>query len=75
MSQTLKKFKPTIIYEVDDGNQDSFRRKSQEIEDFMLSVGYQIRPLDEAYPAIGWHVGHILAIPNKVTPYPALKKS
>jgi len=65
MTQTIQQYKPTIIYEVDDGDQELFKRKSQDVEDFMRSIGYQIEILEDAYPAIGWHVGHGVATPDQ----------
>jgi FkbM family methyltransferase len=64
MSQTLQHFQPTIIYEVDDSDRESFKRKRQDIEEFIRSIGYKSTSLAEAYPAIGWHVGHAIAIPD-----------
>jgi hypothetical protein len=65
MSQTLQHFQPTIIYEVDDSDRESFKRKCQDIEAFMRSMGYRSSSLEEAYPAIGWHVGHAIALPHQ----------
>jgi FkbM family methyltransferase len=75
MSQTIKAFKPAIVYEVDDRNKESFRRKGQELEAFMKSLGYQIVPLEAAYPGTRWNVGHAIAIPNERTPCLELETS
>lgn len=68
MIQTLNQFKPIIIYEVDDGNALAFQRKSEEIATFIRTLGYEITPLEAAYPNIRWHVGHAIAIHPKMLP-------
>ena len=63
MKQTIEKYKPIIIYEVDDGNKESFEQKSKALENLITSLGYKIMPLAAAYPGVNWHIGHWLAIP------------
>jgi FkbM family methyltransferase len=63
MSQTLKKYHPIIIYEVDDENQEGLLSKRQQVDDFLLFHGYEIKPLAESYREISWNVGHAIAIP------------
>jgi FkbM family methyltransferase len=64
MSRTIEKFKPVIITEVDDGNKETFERKYQELKTLISTFGYQVTTLADAYPNIGWYVGHILAVPD-----------
>ncbi|NEO36987.1 MAG: FkbM family methyltransferase [Moorea sp. SIOASIH] len=64
MIQTIKEFQPILIYEVDDGNQESFKLKNKTIEMFIDSLGYKIMPLEPAYPNIPWYVGHAIAFSN-----------
>ena len=63
MSQTLKKWQPIVIYEVDDENQDGLLKKRKQVDDFLLSYGYKIEPLAPSYLGISWNVGHAIAIP------------
>ena len=63
MSQTLKKWQPIIIYEVDDKNQDGLLNKRKKVDDFLLSHGYKIESLAPSYLGISWNVGHAIAIP------------
>ncbi|NEO67074.1 MAG: FkbM family methyltransferase, partial [Moorea sp. SIO4G2] len=64
MIETIKEYQPILIYEVDDGNQESFKLKNQTIEMFIDSLGYKIMPLEPAYPNIPWYVGHAIAYSN-----------
>lgn len=63
MSQTLKKYHPIIIYEVDDENQEGLLGKRKQVDDFLLAHGYEIKPLAESYREISWNVGHAIAVP------------
>ncbi|MDY7024402.1 MAG: FkbM family methyltransferase, partial [Cyanobacteriota bacterium] len=65
MIQTLKQFKPILIYEVDDGDKTAFDTKNQELETFITALGYEIIPLEAAYANINWNVGHAIAIPKQ----------
>jgi FkbM family methyltransferase len=64
MLQTIKKYQPTIIYEVDAAKRDSFKQKNESIEALIHSLDYKIVPLEDAYAEISWHVGHGIAYPN-----------
>jgi len=64
MKQTIIKYKPIIIYEVDDGNQESFEQKSKALENLINSLGYNITPLAIAYPGVKWHIEHFAAVPR-----------
>ena len=63
MSQTLKEHHPIIIYEVDDENQEGLLNKRKQVDDFLLSHGYEIKSLAESYREISWNVGHAIAVP------------
>jgi FkbM family methyltransferase len=63
MTQTIKTHQPAIIYEIDDGEQESFQEKNQAIETFIQSLGYKITPLAASYQNIDWQVGHAIATP------------
>jgi FkbM family methyltransferase len=61
MTQTIKAYRPVILYEIDDGNRDAFERKQAELQKFIQSLGYTTSVLESAYPGLGWHVGHVVA--------------
>lgn len=62
MLKTIGAWRPTLLYEIDDGDAAAFRRRWQEMDEFVASLGYQITHLDDAYPGMNWHVGHSLAV-------------
>ncbi|GAB4536734.1 MAG: FkbM family methyltransferase [Pleurocapsa sp.] len=64
MEQTLRQYRPIVIYEIDDGKQDNFDRKQQAVADFLISLNYRIEALEDSYPDGSWLVGHWLALPN-----------
>lgn len=64
MSQTIKEFRPVIIYEIDDPCQKSFLQKQEEADAFIKEFAYQIIPLADWYPNIVHYVGHVVAIPS-----------
>lgn len=63
MQQTIRQYQPIIVYEIDDGEEELFRRKQEAVADFLQSLAYQIQPLEECYPGITWKVGHAIALP------------
>ena len=65
MSQTIKEFKPIIIYEIDDPVRETFLKKQEEADAFVKQFAYQIIPLEDSYPEIDHHVGHVVAIPQE----------
>jgi hypothetical protein len=64
MVRTIAKFKPMIIYELDDGDRGSFLRRWDELDRFVVALGYRVAHLEDAYPHTPWHVGHSLALPG-----------
>jgi FkbM family methyltransferase len=64
MTETIKQYKPIIIYEIDDGDRVAYQRKYQELESFLQSLGYQVNSVEEdSYATIDWCVGHAIATP------------
>jgi FkbM family methyltransferase len=66
MSQTIQECQPIIIYEVDDEKKEGLLNKQKEIDDFLLSHGYEIKSLAQSYLGISVNVGHAVAIPARV---------
>jgi FkbM family methyltransferase len=64
MSQTIRQFKPTIIYEVDDETQEALLAKKQEIELFLENLNYKTTLLDKSYSQTTWNVENSIAIPK-----------
>ncbi len=63
MTQLLKTIKPTLLYEIDDGELAAYEQKRDECAAFLKEQGYAVTELADAYPDIGWHVGHFVAKP------------
>ena len=61
MTETIRRFKPVLIYEVDDGDRDAFERRWTALDDFVRGLGYNVRRLESSYPNLKWHVGHSVA--------------
>ncbi len=68
MAQTIETFRPIIIYEIDDGDEQAFRRKQQECDTFLQSHGYELTLLANAYPGAGWQVSNTVALPPLLYP-------
>jgi FkbM family methyltransferase len=65
MSRTLAEHKPVLLYEIDDGDKQSFTRRRSALDQFVAGFGYDVSHLEESYPGTGWNVGHTLALPRK----------
>jgi FkbM family methyltransferase len=63
MATTIQACKPTILFEIDDGNVEAFNQKATACETFLRAYGYQITRLEDSYPGGEWLVGHYLAQP------------
>lgn len=63
MRETIETHKPTIIYEVDDGDRFSYDRKYRELAAFFKSLNYQVVQAENSYETIDWFVGHAIATP------------
>ena len=61
MVETMRQYRPKIIYEIDDGRLDEYERKAAECEYFLKEHNYVVTPLAGAYEDIEWHVGHFVA--------------
>ncbi len=63
MRGALEKYKPVIVYELDDGDPLELERKRTECATFLHLVGYNISALPNAY-FDNWYVEHFVAIPQ-----------
>lgn len=63
MQGILRRYRPTVLYEVDDGDERIFQEKHRSLDARMAAYGYRIERIVGAYPGTGWHVGHSLALP------------
>ena len=64
MLQTIRTFKPILLYEVDDDRLDRFQQKQEELDTYVKELGYQVSHTANAYNVPGWHIGHSIAIPD-----------
>jgi FkbM family methyltransferase len=64
MSRTLTRCGPVLLYEVDDGDADRFRRRWAELDEWVSQFGYDICHLENSYPGLKWNVGHSVAVPS-----------
>ena len=64
MTQTIKTYQPSVIYEVDDGDRAAYERKYQELANFFESFNYQVTQTENSYDTIDWCVGHAIATPK-----------
>ena len=65
MTQTIKTYQPSVIYEVDDGDRAAYERKYQELANFFESFNYQVTQTENSYDTIDWCVGHAIATPKQ----------
>jgi len=63
MRGTIQRWRPTIIYEVDDATREGLERKMVVIASFMRSTEYKLTMLSASYRDASWHVEHVLARP------------
>jgi FkbM family methyltransferase len=63
MLKTVARFKPVVLYEVDDGDKTSLERRWADLDHFVAGLGYSVTHLENSYPNVHWHVGHSLAVP------------
>jgi FkbM family methyltransferase len=64
MTWLLKNAGPTLMYEIDDGAAAGYEQKRDECAKFLAEQGYEVTELADAYPDIGWYVGHFVARPG-----------
>jgi FkbM family methyltransferase len=65
MAQTLHRYKPVLIYEIDDGAEAAYRAKCDACAQFLRSAGYELSELEHSYTATDWIVGHFVATPRQ----------
>jgi FkbM family methyltransferase len=63
MQRTLARFGPIILYEVDAQHWEELAARWDALDAFVTGLGYAVTRLENAYPALNWHVGHSLAVP------------
>jgi FkbM family methyltransferase len=63
MTETIKTYQPTVIYEIDDGDRAAYERKYQELADFFEQLNYRVTQTENSYDTIDWCVGHAIATP------------
>jgi FkbM family methyltransferase len=63
MVQTIEQYKPIIIYEIDDGDENAYIQKQQECDRFIQNFGYEVIRLENSYPIDSWMVSNTVAIP------------
>lgn len=64
MRETVLRWRPVLLYEIDDGTEERFNRRWAELDDYVTRLGYRVRHLDNSYPGLNWHVGHSVAEPE-----------
>jgi FkbM family methyltransferase len=64
MLNTLKRFRPVVLYEIDDRDRASMERRRGELDTLVTGLGYRITHLEHSYTNVHWHVAHSLAIPD-----------
>lgn len=64
MLKTIEAFRPTLVYEVDDGDRAAFVRRWKVLDDFVTALGYRVTHLEDSYSNTNWYVGHSLAVPR-----------
>jgi FkbM family methyltransferase len=64
MADTLKIFRPIVIYEIDDERQEGVLEKRCVLDDFVSHFNYEILTLEAAYPGLKWQVAHAIALPK-----------
>jgi FkbM family methyltransferase len=65
MQDTLRRHRPIVVFEVDDGDHGALIRRWKELDDFVTGLGYDVTHLENSYRNIHWFVGHSLALPRR----------
>jgi FkbM family methyltransferase len=63
MKRTIERFKPVLVYEVDDGDKAAFERRWQALDERVRGFGYRVTHLEPSYSNLHWQVGHSMAVP------------
>jgi len=61
MVNTLARWRPALIVEVDDVDVTTAAAKSARCRTWLSERGYDVRELESSYPDINWPVHHLLA--------------
>ena len=62
MEQTLRLYRPSILFEIDDSREERFQKKAEACSSYLQSFGYHVESLANSYPNSGWLVGHFFAL-------------
>jgi hypothetical protein len=65
LEQSIRAYKPILLYEVDDQDPKLFLKRQAELDTFVISLGYVVSHLESSYPRDGSWVGHSLAVPER----------
>jgi FkbM family methyltransferase len=63
MTETIRKYRPILIYEIDDADKQAFTQRFNRFEELVRTHGYEITRLRKGYPGIAIQVGHAVALP------------
>lgn len=63
MTETLRRHRPKVIYEVDDATRGGLDRKARNIAELLTAAGYALKPLPASYDNRDWQVEHVFAQP------------
>ncbi len=63
MQSVLKKFRPVVVYEIDDTTTEFVDRKQRRCDALLEECGYRLERLDNSYPGSSWVVTHTVAVP------------
>ena len=63
LADTVRRHRPVIIYEVDDGSREALAVKQADCEQYLAGFGYTSMRLEDSYPDSGWLVANYLAVP------------
>lgn len=65
MERTTARYRPVILYEIDDAEPDHLRHKHAMCKQWLVSHGYLVKEIRDSYAGIQWLVKHYLATPSE----------
>lgn len=65
MERTAARYRPVILYEIDDVKPDELRHKHAMCKQWLVSRGYLVKEIRDSYAGIQWLVKHYLATPSE----------
>jgi FkbM family methyltransferase len=68
MRSVIGTYRPGILFEVDDRDEQALERKFGEIRLWLEKAGYAVSRIEDSYPDIDWCVAHGLALPRETPP-------